>query len=293
MGVLTRFSLPAPAKINLFLRITGRREDGYHELQTVFQLLELSDTLGFELVPDSTKIEVVCLGLLDIPTEENLVTRAARMLQQASGSPHGATITLEKSIPDGGGLGGGSSDAATTLCGLNLLWGCGFSTERLAAIGQSLGADVPVFVWGETAWGEGTGDTLTPLELPAQRYLILNPGCHVSTAEIFSNPDLTRDSSTSTIALFLQQGPPYSQDRNDCESVVCDLYPEVCEALGWLSKWGAAKMTGTGSCVFLNIPTEETGREILSQVPTKWSAFVALGTQKSVLAEALSQMRQL
>jgi 4-diphosphocytidyl-2-C-methyl-D-erythritol kinase len=290
MGVLTRFSLPAPAKINLFLRITGRRDDGYHELQTVFQFLERSDMLSFELVPDSAAIEVSCPGL-NIPSEGNLVTRAARMLQQVSGSPYGVTIRVQKSIPDGGGLGGGSSDAATTLCGLNLLWNCGFSTEKLVAIGRTLGADVPVFVAGETAWGEGAGDALTPVELPVRRYLVLNPGCHVSTAEVFSHPDLTRDSSTSTIARFLQQGPPYSQYTHDCEPVVCNLYPEVYEALGWLSKWGTAKMTGTGSCVFLNVPTEESGREILSKVPTKWSAFVSLGTQKSVLAEALSQIR--
>ncbi len=290
MGVLTQFSLPAPAKINLFLSITGRRDDGYHELQTVFQFLELSDILKFELVPDSGEITVLCPGL-DIPVEDNLVFRAATLLQQASGCSHGAIVTIQKFIPDGGGLGGGSSDAATTLHGLNLLWRSGFGVEKLVAVGQSIGADVPVFIEGVTAWGEGIGDKLTPIELPAQKYLVLSPGCHVSTAEIFSHPDLTRDSSTSTIARFLQQGQPFNQVKNDCESVVCDLYPEVREALGWLSKWGAAKMTGTGACVYLNIPTEEFGREILSQVPAKWSAFITLGTQKSVLARALDQMR--
>ena len=289
MGVLTQFSLPAPAKINLFLSITGRRRDGYHELQTVFQLLELSDILKFDLAPDEGEITVLCPGL-DIPVEDNLIFRAATLLQQASGCPHGATVTVQKLIPDGGGLGGGSSDAATTLHGLNLLWRCGFPIEKLVAIGRSLGADVPLFIKGATAWGEGIGDRLTSIELPAQEYLILSPGCRISTAEIFSHPDLTRDSSTSTIARFLRQGPPYNQGKNDCESVVCELYPEVFEALGWLSKWGAAKMTGTGSCIFLSIPTEAFGREILAQVPAKWSAIVSMGTQQSVLVGALDQM---
>ena len=290
MGVLTQFSLPAPAKINLFLRITGRRQDGYHELQTVFQFIEYSDILKFELALDSREITVLCPGL-ELPAEDNLVFRAATLLQQASGSRRGAIVTIDKYIPDGGGLGGGSSDAATTLHGLNLLWRCGFPIERLVAIGQPLGADLPVFIEGLTAWGEGIGDRLTPIDLPEQKYLILSPGCRVSTSEIFSHPNLTRDSSTSTIARFLQQGSPYNQGENDCESVVCDLYPEVLEALGWLSKWGAAKMTGTGSCVFLNIPTEDFGRKILSQVPAKWSAFISMGTQKSVLIRALDRLR--
>jgi 4-diphosphocytidyl-2-C-methyl-D-erythritol kinase len=291
MAVLSRFSLPAPAKINLFLSITGRREDGYHELQTVFQFLELSDHLDFELVRDSREVSLSCPGL-DVPLRDNLVFKAANLLQQTSECPWGVKVVIRKVIPEGGGLGGGSSDAATTLHGLNLLWGCDLPLDRLASIGRTLGADVPVFVRGETAWGEGIGDLLTPIELPGQRYLILSPGCRVSTAEVFSHPDLTRDSTTSTIARFLRQDPVHNQLKNDCESVVCDLYPEVHEALDWLSNWGTAKMTGTGSCVFINIPSEEFGQEILSRLPAKWSAFISRGTRRSGLTSALEGVRR-
>lgn len=286
MGLLTHLTLPCPAKINLFLHITGRRSDGYHNLQTVFQLLELSDQMTFELLPAGKEISVNCAGL-DIPQEANLAYQAAALLQAESHSPHGVKLDISKAIPDGGGLGGGSSNAATTLHGLNLLWQCGLSVQELMELGRNLGADVPVFVAGQTAWGEGVGDKLTPIKLPPQRYLILNPGCRVSTREIFSHPDLTRDSSTRTIARFLRQGLFSTSCRNDCEAVVCGLYPEVSEALGWLSQWGAAKMTGTGSCIFLPIPTIEKGEAILSQVPAKWSALITAGTQHSALLNRL------
>lgn len=288
MGILTHLTLPSPAKINLFLHITGRQGNGYHNLQTLFQLLELSDELTFELLPNDKKISVTCPGL-DIPEKDNLAYRAALMLQRESGCDHGVVLGIRKSIPDGGGLGGGSSNAATTLHGLNLLWGCGFSAQKLAGLGLRLGADVPVFIAGQTAWGEGIGEQLTPVHLPSQIYLILNPGCHISTQEIFSHPDLTRDSSTRTIARFLEQASPFSWGKNDCQSVVCSLYSEVSEALGWLSQWGAAKMTGTGSCIFLPIPREEIGWEIQSQVPARWSVFVTAGTQKSALLRILDQ----
>ena len=184
MDLLTQFTLPAPAKINLFLNITGRRRDGYHDLQTVYQLLELSDTLDFELLPDNPEIKVSCPGL-DIPVADNLVFKAATLLQQACLCRHGVDLKVQKFIPEGGGLGGGSSDAATTLHGLNLLWRCGFSVQELVSIGKTLGADVPVFIEGASAWGEGTGNDLTSIELPVQQYLIVSPGCHVSTEKIF------------------------------------------------------------------------------------------------------------
>jgi 4-diphosphocytidyl-2-C-methyl-D-erythritol kinase len=291
MTVLNQFVLPSPAKINLFLHITGRRADGYHDLQTVFQILEFADSLSFELIPNSSDIFVECPGL-ELIESENLVYRAAKLLQNNSRKRQGVRIYVEKQIPTGAGLGGGSSNAATALCGLNYLWRRGLSVEELGRIGSELGADVPIFIKGETAWGEGIGEELTPIKLAPQRYLILNPGCHVATAEIFSHPDLTRDSSKSKIARFLEQGPTFDFGRNDCESVVCTLYPEVSEAILWLSKWGAVRMTGTGSCIFMSIPTLESGREILSQVPKKWSAFITKGTQTSALTEELGLMSE-
>ncbi len=285
MDLLNSITLPSPAKINLFLKILGRREDGYHELQTVFQLLSLSDILHFRRLPAGIRID--CPGL-DIPPTDNLVYQAAVLLQEATGVEQGVHVDIEKVIPDGGGLGGGSSNAATALCGLNLLWDCGCSVQELMDMGQILGADVPVFIAGHTAWGQGIGEQLTSLELPDQHYLILNPGCHVSTQEIFTHEDLTRDSSPSTIARFLEQGPALSDLGNDCEPLVRRLFPEVSEALGWLSQWGTAKMTGTGSCIFLAIPTQEMGEEILLQVPPKWQAYVTSGTNRSVMLRALS-----
>lgn len=289
MGLLNTFTLPAPAKINLFLGITGRRPDGYHNLQTLFQLLDLSDTLTFRLNSESSDISVVCPSL-DISQEENIAYKAACLIQLQSKSKLGVQLHIEKTIPDGGGLGGGSSNAATTLLGLNKLWRCGLTKPELMEMGRSLGADVPVFIAGETAWGEGIGELISPVALPSQRYIIVNPGCHVSTKKIFSHPELTRDSSNRTIARFLEQGPPYADGTNDCESVVCSLFPEVFEALGWLSQWGAAKMTGTGSCIFLATPTQEISQEILSQVRPEWQAFETTGTNESVLVNVLSRL---
>ncbi len=285
---MNRLTLPAPAKINLFLHITGRRDDGYHEIQTVFQLLDLCDRIGLERVPADAGITVTCSGL-DIPEEENLVYRAASRLREITGARHGVRITLEKNIPDGGGLGGGSSDAATVLHGLNVLWECGLESPELADIGQTLGADIPLFVHGRTAWAEGTGEELTPVETAPQVYLLIYPGCRVSTAAIFADPDLTRDTSTRKIARFSHQGLFSGEWKNDCESVVCRQYPEVREALGWLSRWGAARMTGTGSCVFLPLPAGVSGQDILSSVPEKWSAFLVNGLGESPLKSVLKR----
>ena len=274
------FTLSAPAKINLCLLITGRRPDGYHDLQTAFQMLDICDTLSFEL-SDQLSVE----SNIDLPVQTNLVYLAAKLLQEFSATKQGATIHLDKFLPMGAGLGGGSSDAATTLLGLNRLWNLNISAEELMRLGRQLGADVPVFVFAQSAWGEGIGEVLTPLVLKSSFYLIVSPNCHVDTARIFSHPELTRDSSTITIARFLEHGA-----RNDCEIVVRELYPEVDEVLLWLNKWGPAKMTGTGSCVFLQIDSRLEAQSVAKQVPEQWTTFVAQGLDKSPVVSELAQL---
>lgn len=274
------FTLSAPAKINLCLLITGRRPDGYHDLQTAFQMLDICDTLSFEL-SDQLSVE----SNIDLPVQTNLVYLAAKLLQEFSATKQGATIHLDKFLPMGAGLGGGSSDAATTLLGLNRLWNLNISAEELMRLGRQLGADVPVFVFAQSAWGEGIGEVLTPLVLKSSFYLIVSPNCHVDTARIFSHPELTRDSSTITIARFLEHGA-----RNDCEIVVRELYPEVDEVLLWLNKWGPAKMTGTGSCVFLQFDSRLEAQSVAKQVPEQWTTFVAQGLDKSPVLSELAQL---
>lgn len=274
------FTLSAPAKINLCLLITGRRPDGYHDLQTAFQMLDICDTLSFEL-SDQLSVE----SNIDLPVQTNLVYLAAKLLQEFSATKQGATIHLDKFLPMGAGLGGGSSDAATTLLGLNRLWNLNISAKELMRLGRQLGADVPVFVFAQSAWGEGIGEVLTPLVLKNSFYLIVSPNCHVDTARIFSHPELTRDSSTITIARFLEHGA-----RNDCEIVVRELYPEVDEVLLWLNKWGPAKMTGTGSCVFLQFDSRLEAQSVAKQVPEQWTTFVAQGLDKSPIVSELAQL---
>lgn len=279
MGFLVRFQLPAPAKLNRFLHILGRRPDGYHNLQTVFQLLTLSDTLTFE--PIENGLEVVMPG---VNQEDNLVYKAAQLLSKGQNLP-GVRISVTKVIPLGGGLGGGSSDAATTLHGLNVFWNLGYSNKDLKQLGARLGADVPIFVEGETSWGEGIGDELTPIELPETWYVVVIPGCEVSSAAIFAHPDLTRDTSALTIARFLQARALH----NDCEPVARGLFPEIGVALDWLSQWGTARMTGTGACVFLQTDDEAFARQVLSQ--SDWHGFVTQGTQQSTLVDSLKQIK--
>lgn len=274
------FTLSAPAKINLCLLITARRPDGYHDLQTAFQMLDICDTLSFEL-SDQLSVE----SNIDLPVQTNLVYLAAKLLQEFSATKQGATIHLDKFLPMGAGLGGGSSDAATTLLGLNRLWNLNISAKELMRLGRQLGADVPVFVFAQSAWGEGIGEVLTPLVLKNSFYLIVSPNCHVDTARIFSHPELTRDSSTITIARFLEHGA-----RNDCEFVVRELYPEVDEVLLWLNKWGPAKMTGTGSCVFLQFDSRLEAQSVAKQVPEQWTTFVAQGLDKSPVVSELAQL---
>jgi 4-diphosphocytidyl-2-C-methyl-D-erythritol kinase len=261
---------PAPAKLNLFLHVTGRRPDGYHELQTVFQLIDLCDSVAATVREDGLIERPE--GPAEVPAEADLVVRAARSLQAASASPLGATLKVHKRIPLGGGLGGGSSDAATTLLALNHLWGCRLPIEALARLGLPLGADVPVFVRGFSAWAEGIGERLVPIELPPRWYVIIHPGVGVSTREVFQSPELTRNSPLITIRAFFEAG-----GRNDCEPVVRARCPEVAAALDWLSRYAPARLTGTGSCIFASCASAIEAERIAARVPEEWTSFVARG----------------
>ena len=275
---------PAPAKLNLFLHVTARRADGYHELQTLFQLLDLTDTIAI-CVREDGAIERP-EGPRDVAAEADLTVRAARALKAASGTQLGATLRVLKRIPQGGGLGGGSSDAATALLALNELWNCGLATPDLAVLGVSLGADVPVFIGGLSAWGEGIGERLTPVELPERWYLIIHPGCAVSTREVFQSPELTRNSPLITIRAFFESG-----GRNDCEEVVRRLRPEVGEALDWLARFAPAHLTGTGSCVFAAFASAIEAERLAARVPDRWKSTVARGLNASPVLERLRQGR--
>jgi 4-diphosphocytidyl-2-C-methyl-D-erythritol kinase len=275
---------PAPAKLNLFLHVTGRRADGYHELQTLFQLVDLTDTIAIR-VRDDGAIERP-EGPKDVPAESDLAVRAARSLKAASGTRLGAELRVLKRIPLGGGLGGGSSDAATTLIALNEAWNCGLSTSDLAALGLPLGADVPVFIGGLSAWGEGIGERLTPVELPGRWYLIIHPGCAVSTRDVFQSPELTRNSPLITIRSFFESG-----GRNDCEPVVRRLSPEVGEALDWLGRFAPARLTGTGSCVFAAFGSAIEAERLAARVPDRWTSTVARGLNVSPVLERRRQGR--
>lgn len=272
---------PAPAKLNLMLHVTGQRADGYHELQTVFQLVDLCDELFFET--DSSGQIQRLEGPADVPPEQDLVVRAAlRLRQQAGPRTAGARIRVRKRIPMGGGLGGGSSDAATTLVALNRLWHLGLKIDEIASIGLELGADVPVFVHGCNAWAEGVGERLTPVELPPRWFLILHPGVHVATREVFQAPELTRNSPLTTIRGFFDSG-----GRNDCEPVVRQRFPAVAEALDWLSRFAPARLTGTGSCIFASFERAADAERIAARVPDAWRSFVARGLDRSPLHAAL------
>jgi len=265
---------PAPAKLNLFLHVTGRRPDGYHELQTAFQLIDLCDIIAISIREDGTIERPVGPALVDC--ESDLTVRAARALQGASGVRSGASLRVIKRIPLGGGLGGGSSDAATVLLALNELWGCGLSMEELARIGLPLGADVPVFIRGSSAWGQGVGEQLQPLELPPRWFVIIHPGIAISTRTVFQSPELTRNSPLITIRAFCESG-----GRNDCEPVVRARYPEVAEALDWLARSAPARLTGTGSCIFAACASAIEAERLAARVPDRWTSFVARGLSVS------------
>jgi 4-diphosphocytidyl-2-C-methyl-D-erythritol kinase len=276
---------PAPAKLNLFLHITGRRSDGYHELQTVFQFVDLCDELHFTLRRDGLVQRVNALS--GVAEEQDLVVRAARLLQAKTGCQLGVDIRLDKRLPMGGGLGGGSSDAATTLVALNQLWGLGLDEEALAALGLQLGADVPVFVRGRAAWAEGVGEQLQPIELPEPWYVILAPKVHVATVELFQSPQLTRDSQPLKIRDYLEWlGSGSASDSKFCnvfEPLVRAKYHEIDAALSWLGQYAPSRLTGTGACVFAAFADEAQARRVAKEVGGRWQAMVAAGCNRSPL----------
>ena len=269
---------PAPAKLNLMLRVTGRRADGYHLLQTVIRFIDYGDTLLFRVRDDGVISRVN--DVAGVAAADDLAVRAARLLQQASASRLGADITLEKRLPVGGGLGGGSSDAATTLIALNHLWGAGLPRARLLELALELGADVPVFVNGENALAEGIGERLTPLDLPPAWYLVLVPRVGVPTARIFADPELKRDSKTIRIQSFSVE-----QAGNDLEPVICRAYPEVARHLAWLRRAGPAWVTGSGACVFAAFTAESEAREVWAQAPAGMQGFIAQGLVRHPLRD--------
>ena len=280
---------PAPGKLNLFLHVLGRRPDGYHELQTAFQFVDLCDSLRFYARPFGV------LERLDavpgVAPADDLTVRAARLLAELARSRGrvvpGVAIGIEKRLPIGGGVGGGSSDAATVLVALNELWGLGLPAEDLADLAVRLGADVPLFVLGRAAFAEGVGERLMPVDFPESTFLLLKPQVAISTAEIFKAPELTRDSPVTTIGGFLQAG-----GRNDCEPVVRGRYPEVAAALDWVRAFGPARLTGTGSCVFASLPDEAAARAVLARVPREWQAWATRGLNRSPLLERLAAERE-
>ncbi len=277
--------LPSPAKLNLMLHILGRREDGYHELQTLFQFLDYGDEMRFAVRDDG----VICLHteFPGVAHDDNLIVKAAKKLQQQCNCPLGIDIWINKILPMGGGIGGGSSNAATTLLGLNHLWQLNWSEDQLAALGLSLGADVPVFVRGHAAFAEGIGEILTPVDPEEPWYVVLVPQVSVSTAEIFSHPLLTRDS------LPIKVRPvPKGNSRNDCEAVVTELYPDVRKALNLLGKYTEAKLTGTGSCIFGAFPNEASADKVLHLLTDTLTGFVAKGSNISILHRTLQNLSQ-
>jgi len=273
---------PAPAKLNLFLHVVGRRADGYHLLQTVFQLLDWGDVVRLRVRADG---EIHRLDPLPgIDAGQDLAVRAARALQAASGSRLGADIAVDKRIPLGGGLGGGSSDAATTLVALNALWDTRLDENALAALGLSLGADVPVFVRGRSAWAEGVGEALTALDLPQRWYVVVDPRASVPTADLFRSPELTRDAPHLTIPLFLSG----ATTANVFEPIVRERFPAVARALDWLATHGAARLSGSGGCVFVAVDSREAGEAIVGECPGGMRAILARGVPVSPLHERLA-----
>jgi 4-diphosphocytidyl-2-C-methyl-D-erythritol kinase len=271
---------PAPAKLNLFLHVTGRRADGYHKLQTAFRLIDLADTLRFR--PRADGRVTLRQPLAGVPPEQDLCVRAAVLLKQATGHAAGVEIELEKRIPMGGGLGGGSSDAATTLVALNHLWRLGLKRGELQQLALKLGADVPVFVFGENAFAEGVGEELTPLALAQAWYLVLVPPVQVPTAAVFAAPELTRDAKPIKITAFFD-GLKRRALRNDLEPVVSKHYPEVAHHLAWLKQHGEARMSGSGACVYAEFSTESAARAAQAQLPQAMRGFVARGLERHPL----------
>jgi 4-diphosphocytidyl-2-C-methyl-D-erythritol kinase len=270
--------VPAPAKINLFLHIVGRRPDGYHLLQTAFRMLDWGDEITLRRRDDGLILRTT--DVPGVPAESDLVVRAARALQAVSGSPFGAEIGVSKRIPMGGGLGGGSSDAASVLLALNRLWGCGLSRQALQDLGLKLGADVPFFIFGETAFAEGVGEALRPLAVPPAWYVMVAPPVSVPTAEIFSAKELTRDTE-----ILIMQGFAAHKTRNDMQAVVCMRYREVAESLEWLSRYGDARMSGSGACLFAPFDSEGQAQQVAASAPSGWKVWVARGLDRHPLKD--------
>jgi 4-diphosphocytidyl-2-C-methyl-D-erythritol kinase len=275
---------PAPAKLNLMLRITGRRPDGYHLLQTVFQFIDLCDWIRFHpLDEDRVGLYQTLPGVAEA---DDLTVRAARLLKAETGYPRGVMIEVEKNLPMGGGLGGGSSDAATTLVALNYLWGLGLPAERLMQLGLSLGADVPVFVFGQAAWAEGVGEKLEPIRVPERWTVVIRPDCHVNTGEIFSDKNLTRDSKSIRIADFIA-----GQHQNDCLDVVTRRYQAVKDALVALSEFAEGRLTGTGACVFAQFDSEQSAKSAYQSLAGKWQCYLVRGGNESPLYAKLGAVK--
>jgi 4-diphosphocytidyl-2-C-methyl-D-erythritol kinase len=274
--IRTLNNCPAPAKLNLFLHVTGRRADGYHLLQTVFQLIDRGDLLHFSVREDGAICRTT--EVADVPAETDLIVRAARLLQSATaekmaGRVLGADIAIEKRLPMGGGLGGGSSDAATTLLALNHLWQTGLTRAELMALGLRLGADVPFFLFGRNAFAEGVGEELVEIDTPDHWFVVIEPGVSVPTAKIFSSTELTRDSKPVKISDF--SGAQSSFGRNDLQVVAAKLFPPVADAVNWLAQFGEARMTGSGACVFCPFEQEHQADAVLNTVPAHWKAWKA------------------
>ena len=267
--------VPSPAKLNLFLHITGRRDDGYHELQTIFQLIDLNDWLEFT---QTDNLQISIDGLNSVDLEHNLIYKATQILKPYAQKITGLSICVEKNIPMGAGLGGGSSNAATTLIVVNQLWQCGLSIEQLAKLGVKLGADVPIFVYGRNAWAEGIGEQLTFIDLEQKKYIVLKPDCFISTQLLFSQKTLTRNTKTSTFCAY--QLTPFNFGNN-FEPLARSLYPEVNEAMQYLDQFGIAKLTGTGACVFTEVTSDMNIDEILAHSPCK--AYLVNGLNESPL----------
>ncbi len=273
---------PAPAKVNLFLHVLGRRADGYHLLQTAFQFINLCDELQFIPRDDGRIQRHADYG--GIAEADDLTVRAAMALRAAAGISKGVDIRIQKRIPMGGGLGGGSSNAATTLLALNQLWRANLLEPELLRIGLTLGADVPVFIAGHAAWAEGVGERLTPIDPPVDWFLVVHPGVSVSTAAVFQHPELTRNTPAITIRAFLEGG-----GANDCEAVVRKMHPEVGEALDWLRRHGDARLTGTGACVFLRCASAQSAEQVRGQLPPHLRGFVVQGCNRSPLQDRLER----
>lgn len=274
---------PAPAKLNLFLHVNGRRADGYHLLQTVFQLVAHADVLHFETRNDGVIARTT--EIAGVPEEFDLIVRAAKLLQASTHSNSGANIAIEKRLPMGGGLGGGSSDAATTLLVLNYLWQTGLSRQQLMQLGLQLGADVPFFLLGQNAFAQGVGEELTPVTTPEGWFIVVEPGVSVPTSAIFGSTELTRDTKPVKISDF--SAAPVGFGKNDLQAVAVKLFPPIADALLWLSNYGDARMTGSGACVFCAFAREEQADAVLQAVPAQWTAWKAQALTQHPLQQLL------